>query len=101
MEKIRINNGIFNFLDKQKCSIHDMRRILSLYGLSIGIKRPNRVKAEWYLIMSNLAQKDFKNFKKLYNITKVKTNHIHSYDDWYDICNLDGTFAYNGVADDF
>jgi endoglucanase Acf2 len=78
-----------------------MRRILSLYGLSINIKRPRRVKAEWYLNISNLAQQDFKNFKKVYNANKVITNHVQSYDDWYDTCNLDGTFAYNGVANDF
>lgn len=101
MEKIKINNGVFYFLSKQKCSIHDMRRILSLYGLSINIKRPRRVKAEWYLNISNLAQNDFRNFKKVYNANKVLTNHVQTYDDWYDTCNLDGTFAYNGVADDF
>lgn len=101
MEKIKINNGVFSFLSKQKCSIHDMRRILSLYALSIDIKRPRKVKAEWYLNISNLAQNDFKNFKKIYNTNKIVTNYIKSYDDWYDTCNLDGSFAYNGVADDF
>lgn len=102
MEKIRINNGVFCFLSKQGCSIHSMRRILSLYALEIhSIKRPRKVNAEWYLIISDLAQDDFVSFKRIYNKNKIIRKPIQSYNDWYDECSMDGSFAYNGVADDF
>ncbi len=102
MEKIKINRGVFNFLSKQGCSIHDMRRLLSLYALEVhSIKRPKRVSGEWYLIISELAQQDFASFKRIYNKNKIIRKPVMSYNNWYDECSMDGSFAYNGVADDF
>lgn len=102
MKKIKINSGVFSFLSNHGCSIHDMRRLLSLYALEVhSIKRPKRVDADWYLIISELAQQDFASFKRIYNKNKIIRKPVMSYNDWYDECSMDGTFAYNGVADDF
>lgn len=79
-----------------------MRRILSLYALEIhNVKRPKKARAEWYLVISELAQKDFSVFKKVYNKHKEFKKPIQTYNDWYDQCSMDGSFAYNGVANDF
>jgi hypothetical protein len=102
MEKIKINSGIFSFLADRGLKLCDMRRLLSLYALEIhSIKRPRKVKAEWYVIISELAQEDFASFKRIYNKHKIIRKPIKSYNDWYDECSMDGSFAYNGVADDF
>ncbi len=97
----KLNSGIFNFLNKQGLSIHEMRRIISLYALSIGIKRPKKARLEWYSKITELAQNDFVNFKKIYNKNKEIKKKIRTYDDWYQECSFDGSFAYNGVADVF
>jgi hypothetical protein len=102
MEKMKIDSGVFSFLANRGLKLCDMRRILSLYALDIhGIKRPRKVKAEWYVIISELAQQDFATFKRIYNKHKERRAPIKTYNDWYDECSIDGTFAYNGVADDF
>ena len=97
----KLNSGIFSFLNRQGLSIHEMRRIISLYALSIEIKRPKKARLEWYSKITDLAQKDFSNFKKVYNKNKEIKKQIRTYDDWYQECSFDGSFAYNGVADDF
>jgi hypothetical protein len=80
-----------------------MRRLISLYALEIGMKRPKKGKEKWYVEISNIASENFKEFKKSYN--KNKDNKIahgpRTYDDWWNECNLDGTFAYNGCTEDF
>lgn len=96
-----INKGIFCFLNKHGLSIHEMRRIIFLYALSIQIKRPKKSRLEWYSEISNLAQKDFLNFKKIFNQNKNIKQKTLSYDEFYEECNLNGYFAYNGVADNF
>jgi len=102
MEKMKIDSGVFSFLANRGLKLCAMRRILTLYAADIhGIKRPRRVKAEWYVIISELAQKDFAVFKKSYNKHKENKKANKSYNDWYDECSMDGSFAYNGVADDF
>ena len=97
----KLNSGVFSFLNRQGLSIHEMRRIISLYALSIEIKRPKKARLEWYSKITDLAQKDFANFKKVYNKNKEIKKQIRTYDDWYQECSFDGSFAYNGVADDF
>lgn len=77
-----------------------MRRIISLYALSIGIKRPKKARLEWYAKITDLAQEDFANFKKVFNKNKVIKKQVRTYDDWYQEFSFDGSFAYNGVADD-
>jgi hypothetical protein len=102
MEKVKIDNGVFRFLDSRGLKLCDMRRILSLYAIEVhSIKRPRNVTGEWYLIISELAQQDFVSFKRIYNKHKIIKKPIQSYNDWYDECSIDGSFAYNGVADDF
>ena len=97
----KINKGIWIFLDKQGLSIHSMRRIISLYALSIDIKRPKKARLEWYSKITDLAQEDFSNFKKVYNKNKEIRKQVRTYDDWYQECSFDGSFAYNGVTEDF
>ena len=102
MEKIKLHPGVFSFLANRGLSLSEMRRILSIYSLEVhNIKRPRKVKAEFYVITSELAQQDFKTFKKCFNKHKERKSPIKTYNDWYDECSIDGTFAYNGVADDF
>ena len=98
----RFHAGIYSFLYNRGCHISEMRRLLSVYALERGIKRPKKGKDEWYVSISNLASEDFKDFKKSYN--KNKNRNItpeRTYDDWWSESNLDGTFAYNGCTDDF
>ena len=97
----KLNSGVFSFLNRQGLSIHEMRRIISLYALSINIKRPKKARLEWYSKITDLAQEDFANFKKVFNKNKEIKKQIRTYDDWYQECSFDGSFAYNGVADDF
>lgn len=99
--KPKINKGIFSFLNNQGLTVHEMRRIIALYGLSINIKRPKKARFEWYENISNLAQEDFVNFKKIYNKNKEIKKKINSYEDYWQECNLDGSFAYNGITEDF
>lgn len=97
----KLNSGVFSFLNKQGLSIHEMRRIISLYALSIGIKRPKKARLEWYSKITELAQEDFSNFKKVFNKNKERKKKINTYDDWFQECSFDGSFAYSGVTDDF
>jgi hypothetical protein len=50
-----------------------------------------------------LGAKDFVEFKKLYNKNKKQLSYDYrqTYDEWWDECNTDGSFAYNNVTDDF
>lgn len=98
----RIHKGIFSFLSNNGCDIHEMRRILSLFGLDIGLKRPKNCRKKWYAMVSEEANKDFKRFKKIYNLNKIRPKtKTQTYDEWYEESSFDGSFAYNGVADDF
>lgn len=97
----KLNSGVFSFLNKQGLSIHEMRRIISLYALSIGIKRPKKARLEWYAKITDLAQEDFAKFKKVFNKNKVIKKQVRTYDDSYQEFSFDGSFAYNGVADNF
>ena len=101
MEEHKIDKGIFNFLIKRGAGMSEMRRILALYALSKGHKRPKKNKFKWYSEMSTLAQTNFTEFKKFYNKNKLTFVRSQSYDEWYEECSMDGSFAYNGSADDF
>lgn len=102
MNKHKIQKGIFSFLNGRNLSIHEMRSVLNMYANSIGEKRPRNHRLEWYVKISNLANTDFTNFNKIYNENKTTFNKSNSsYDEWYQESSMDGTFAYNGVADDF
>ncbi len=103
MEKPKIDKGVFSFLAHRGLNIHQMRSVLSLYAKSKDIIRPKKARFEWYSDISIQAQTDFKEFKKAYNLYKVKYNFtkVETYEEWYDRCSLDGSFAYNEVTDNF
>lgn len=102
MDKLKLNTKTFSFLANRGLKLPEMRRILSLYAQEVhNIKRPRKVKAEWYVIISELVQEDFASFKKVFNKHKTRKKTVSTYEDWYDTCSFDGSFAYNGVADDF
>lgn len=101
MERYKLNKGVFSFLAKQGLSVHDMRSVINSYAMTIGEKRPKKDREKWYSTISELIANDFKNFKKVYNSNSIKISKQTSYDDWYQESSMDGTFAYNGVADDF
>lgn len=97
----KINKGIFSFLYRQGLPIGEIRRILTCYAKTIDESKPKKGKLAWYIKISDLAQADFKNFKKVYNANKSGAQRTQSYDEWWSERNLDGSFAYSGVTDDF
>lgn len=101
MGEYKIDKGIYNFLINRGISMSEMRRLLALYALSKDVKRPKKNKHEWYSKISSLAQMNFAEFKKFYNKNKLTSVRSQSYDEWYEESSMDGSFAYNGVADDF
>ncbi len=96
-----IQRGIFSFLSKQGLSVSGMRQVITLYAQTRDMKRPKAKRLEWYADVSKLANKDFPAFKKVYNKNKKNLSYYESYDDWWNECNLDGSFAYNGVTSNF
>lgn len=106
MEKYKLEKGIFGFLDGQGFSIHDMRDLLTRYALTKNILRPKNKRTKWYVFISELAQDNFIEFLKFYkennkHTKNCKKSKLHSYNEWYDECNSDGSFAYNEIAKDF
>lgn len=98
-----IQRGIFSFMSKQGLSISSMRHVLTLYASTKDMTKPKSKKLEWYAEVSKVAQKDFLAFKKVYNKNKKDLTYTNSqsYGDWWNECNLDGSFAYNNASDDF
>lgn len=98
-----LQRGIFSFLNKQGLSVTGMRQVLYLYGQTKDMQRPKKFRLEWYAEVSQVAQGDFQAFKKVYNKNKDKLSYSNSrsYDEWWQECNMDGSFAYNGVTEDF
>ena len=101
LENQKLQKGIHSFLAKKGIAMSGKRFVLAAYAYSLGMKKPKKNKLEWYAKISYLAQEDFPAFKKVYNSCKSKVNHYQTYDDWWGESNLDGSFAYNGVTDDF
>lgn len=100
-EKIKINKGVFSFLAKQGLSISSMRHVITLYALTKDNKPPKKNRAQWYADVSEEIQGDFKAFKKVFNKHRESIPQHQTYDEWWNECNLDGSFAYNGVTGDF
>jgi hypothetical protein len=102
-ENQKLQRGIYSFLTKQRLSVVGMRQVITLYAKTKGVERPKEKRLEWYAKISMLAQHDFQAFKKVYNKNKkdLSYDNSESYDDWWNECNLDGSFSYNGVTDDF
>lgn len=104
MEKVdqpKINRGIYSFLSARGHDISTMNVVLTLYAQTIDMKRPKKNRRQWYADVSKLAQKNFKDFKKVYFDNKKNLVVSQSYEDWWQESNMDGSFAYNGVTDDF
>lgn len=101
--KIRLHVGIHSFLRKQSLTKKSIYDILSNYAQSKEIERPKHPGKDWFLNISNIASENFKEFKKFYNKNKKDLSYSYhqSYDDWWQECNLDGSFAYNNASDDF
>ena len=97
----RINRGIFSFLSRRGLSMAGMRRVLHLYAQSKDMNKPNKNKLEWYAKISEEAHSEFQAFKKIYNKNKHNIPHYQTYEDAWSESNLDGSFAYNGVTEDF
>ncbi len=102
-ENQKLQKGIYSFLTRQRLSVSGMHQVLKLYAESREMSRPKKNRLEWYSTISHLAQADFKTFKRIYNKNKknLSYNNSQSYEDWWDECNTDGSFAYNGVTEDF
>ena len=100
-ENQRLQKGIHSFLYKKGIAMSGMRYVLTQYALTRDMKKPKKKTLIWYADISKLAQQDFAAFKKVYNKCKGNVNHYQTYDDWWGESNLDGSFAYNGVTDDF
>ncbi len=102
-ENQKLQRGIYSFLTKQGLSVAGMRQVITLYAATKDMKRPKAKRMEWYAEISHLANNDFAAFKKVYNKNKkdLSYDNSQSYDDWWNECNTDGTFAYNGVTEDF
>jgi hypothetical protein len=81
-----------------------MEQIMSMYGKELGMEEPKRKKANHYIDVSNKIQEDFDSFKKFYNTFVngvVPCSREMDYSEDWNEKNLDGSFAYNGVTDDF
>jgi hypothetical protein len=100
-ENQKLQKGIYSFLNKKGIAMSGMRYVLVQYALTRELKKPKKKTLEWYATISNLAQQDFAAFKKVYNKCKGNVKHYQTYDDWWDECNTDGSFAYSGVTEDF
>lgn len=101
IEQPKLHKGIFCFLSNRGHILPDMQKMLRIYALTLDKTRPKKNRLKWYSEISVLASNDFANFKKLYNKNKKSFSVYESYEDWYDRCNMDGSFAYNGIADTF
>lgn len=104
MEKIKqpkINRGIYAFLAARNHDISTMNIVLTMYAKTLEKDRPRKNRRQWYADISKLAQSDFKRFKEFYSKNKRNFMISQSYEDWWQESNMDGSFAYNGVTDDF
>jgi hypothetical protein len=101
LENQKLQKGIHSFMYRKGIAMSGMRYVLTQYALTIDKKKPKKNKLEWYAEISKLANEDFIAFKKVYNKCKGNVVHYQTYDDWWSESNLDGSFAYNGVTDDF
>ena len=100
--EVKLEVGIFNYLRNLGYNIHEQRKVLHSYAITMGISRPKKQRTQWYSAISFKAQEDFDSFKKFFNRNyHRKMCKKDQYQKWYDRCNSDGSFAYNGVADDF
>lgn len=106
MERVeyKLDKGIFSFLAMRSHHLQTMYRILTQYAGTLEMSRPKKNRLRWYTQVSELAQMNFSEFKKFYNKNKQDFpvfDPNSSYEDEWQESNLDGSFAYNGVTEDF
>ena len=68
------------------------------------LKEVNTYSNEYYKKICEHIQSNWQTFMdyfKTISINYKKKERINSYTMWWNECNLDGSFAYNGVTDDF
>lgn len=95
----RLNKGVFSFLANKGLSLQEMRIILHKYALTLELPKPKKNRLEWYVILSDLAQDNFKSFRQYVKDLKI-TNRQRIYaDSSYDDSDFGG-YAYNNSADD-
>ena len=85
--------------------------IIKRYGTFIGKPKPKNTTIEYYKNICSYIQKDFFGFVKFTRTikndykrdfkTKKRKPKKDSYSEWYNEASMDGSLAYNGVADDF
>jgi hypothetical protein len=102
-EDYRIDKGVFKLLyNYKRLSFSDINQILTDYAeIFMDKKRPRSNRRRFYFEVSNHAQENFADFKKFVNKSTRGMSERQDYDDWYQEASMDGSLAYNGVADDF
>ena len=102
-EDYRIDKGVFKLLYNYKqLSFSDINQLLTDYAEKfMDKKRPRNNRRKFYYEVSNHAQENFSEFKKFVNKATRGMSVRQDYDDWYQEASMDGSLAYNGVADDF
>lgn len=105
----KINKGVYCYLLKKGCSLNDMKTALHIYASDLKLILPKDRHAKdaetnrWYSATSSVAQQDFEAFKASFfaNKHKIISVKTQTYDDWFEEASMDGSFAYNGSAEDF
>lgn len=103
MANLNINKGVFNILyRKQGFTINSIREILRDYGKNeLNQIFPKNNRPKYYNSVSEMIQEDFRKFIKWLRKNRKYYHLRDDYNEWYEESSFDGTFAYNGVADDF
>jgi len=88
-------NGVLKWLRNRSRDTETAKRLIQDYGKILEPSQKN------LKIIAGMIQSDFSSFVKFYK--KYAGNHprTETYDEWWSRKNLDGSFAYNGVTDDF
>ena len=81
-------------------------KIIRRYGNEIlkEAKPPNDTTQIYYVEICKHIQANWQSFMDFYGTIKTiypRHFHKHNYRSWWNECNLNGSFAYNGVTDDF
>ena len=97
----------------QKYSIKQYHLMLKRFAVEMKVGVPSgNIGIKWYYTIGELAQNNWSKFmncfiaikgdyKRIINIKAAKRKPKDSYDQWYEDSSMDGTFAYNGSANDF
>lgn len=103
MANFNINKGVFNILyRKQGFTVNSIREILRDYGKNeLNQIYPKKNRPKYYTSVSEIIQEDFGKFIFWLGKNRKYYHLRDDYNDWYQESSFDGTFAYNGVADDF